>query len=429
MDRPEQTWLVLSHAFNMDGRAASHTITDKITHLRALGVRPIVLSAITGARDTEVEHHQLLPASPVGLRFDLRHVLKRRLSSRWAYNAVLGGATLVMLPFYALEKVFVRLETQWSWFLPAYLRGAKIIRERHPALYLLAKRFGLPWIAEVHDPMVVEGAGKSRMASRFARWLEGRVCARADVAIWFTDEALAHAKARHPELGARGHSLIPGADEPVFHRAPYARGDKLVIGHFGSLAPTRNLAIFLQALARVLGDSPQLRDKVRVHLYGGGVDAISRQAMRALPPGVVQSFGRLESDPVSGESGRERVLKRMNAADCLLLLHGTEDYCAEYIPSKLYEYLWTQRPILALVWHNPQMKKMLEDMGHWAVNAVDTPAIERALHELIGHWQRGALPDSGRPSPYSVQAAVRELVAWADAAVAERRALFLARGR
>jgi glycosyltransferase involved in cell wall biosynthesis len=434
VDRPEQTWLVLSHAFNMDGRAASHTITDKIPYLRALGVRPIVLSAITGRRDAALEHHQLLPASPVGLRFDLRHALRQRVRSRWAYNATLGAMTLVLLPFYLVEKLFVRLETQWSWFLPAYLRGAKLIRARRPALiystggansahwagYLLARRFGLAWIAEVHDPMVVEGAGKSRMASRFARWLEGRICARADVAIWFTDAALARARARHPELGVRGHSLIPGADQPAFHRAPYARGDKLVIGHFGSLAPTRNLAIFLQALARVLDESPQLRDKVRVHLYGGGVDAISREAMRALPPGVVHAFGRLESDPVSGESGRERVLKRMNAADCLLLLHGTEDYCAEYIPSKLYEYLWTQRPILALVWHNPQMKKMLEDLGHWAVDAVDTPAIERALHELIGHWQRDALPDSGRPSPYSVQAAVRELVAWADAALAVR---------
>jgi hypothetical protein len=171
----------------------------------------------------------------------------------------------------------------------------------------------------------------------------------------------------------------------------------------------------------VLDDSPQLRDKVRVHLYGGGVDAISREAIRALPPDVVQSFGRLESDPVSSESGRERVLKRMNAADCLLLLHGTEDYCAEYIPSKLYEYLWTQRPILALVWHNPQMKKMLEDIGHWAVDAVDTPAIERALRELIGQWQRGALADSGRASPYDVGSAVKRLVGWADAAIESRR--------
>jgi len=25
---PEEDWLILAHAFNMDGRAASHTITD-----------------------------------------------------------------------------------------------------------------------------------------------------------------------------------------------------------------------------------------------------------------------------------------------------------------------------------------------------------------------------------------------------------------
>jgi glycosyltransferase involved in cell wall biosynthesis len=432
---PESEWLVLSHAFNMDGRAASQTITDKIPHLRALGVKPIVLSAVTGRRDAVIEHHQLLPVSPVGLRFDMRHALRRHVRSKMGYNVALGMATLLMLPFYLLEKIFVRLETQWSWFLPAYLRGARLIRHRRPALiystggansahwagYLLARRFGLPWIAEVHDPMIVEGAGKSRMAARFARWLEGRICTRADVAIWFTDEALARAKARHPELGERGHSMIPGADEPAFHRAPYVRGAKLVIGHFGSLAPTRNLAVFAQALGRVLAQAPQLQDVVRVHLYGGGVDAVSREAIRALPAGVVESFGRLEADPASGESGRERVLKRMNAADCLLLLHGTEEFCAEYIPSKLYEYLWTQRPILALVWRNAQMKAMLEALGHWAVEADDAAGVEHALRELVDRWQRGALADSGRASPYDVGSAVKRLVGWADAAIASRR--------
>jgi glycosyltransferase involved in cell wall biosynthesis len=432
VDRPETEWLVLSHAFNMDGRAASHTITDKIPHLRALGVRPIVLSAVTGQRDASVEHHQLLPASPVGLRFDMRHALRRHVRNKMAYNMAIGTATLLMLPFYLLEKLFVRLETQWSWFLPAYLRGAKLVRSRRPAVvystggansahwaaYLLARRFGLPWVAEIHDPMIV--TGKSRMASRFARWLEGRIAARADVAIWFTEEALARALGRHPELGARGHAMIPGADEPAFHRTPYRRGDELVIGHFGSLAPTRNLAVFLEALRRLLSSEPDLAKKVRVHLYGGGVDALSREALRALPPGVVESFGRLETDPASAESGRERVLKRMNAAGCLLLLHGTEDFCAEYIPSKLYEYLWTQRPILALVWRNPQMKTMLEDLGHWAVEADDVAGVERALRALADRWRRDALADSGRPSPYTVDKAVRQLVAWADAAVAAR---------
>ena len=73
----KQTWLILSHGFNMDGRAASQTITDKIPHLLKAGVEPIVLSAITGRKDKVVEHHQLLPAMPVALRFDLRSVRPR----------------------------------------------------------------------------------------------------------------------------------------------------------------------------------------------------------------------------------------------------------------------------------------------------------------------------------------------------------------
>lgn len=427
-------WLVLAHAFNMDGRAASQTLTDKIPHLRAAGVRPIVLSAVTGTRDRQIEHHQLLPWSPVGLRFDLRHVLRRKVRSRPAYNAILGTISLVLAPFYLLEKLFVRLEAQWSWFMPAYRRGARIIRERRPVLiystggansahwagYRLAQRFGLPWIAEVHDPMVVEGAGKSRMAARFARWLEARICERADVAIWFTEEALARARARNPGLGERGHAMIPGADRPAFRRVPYARGEKLVIGHFGSLAPTRNLAVFFEAVGRRIAAEPGLADVLRVELYGGGMDAISRAAAAKLPSQVVEVMGRLESDAASGESGRERVLRRMYAADCLLLLHGTEDFCAEYIPSKLYEYLWTERPILALVWRNPQMRKMLTDAGHWAVEADDAQAVGAALGDLVERWRGNRLADSGRPSPYDVASAVRQMLGWAREAIRAR---------
>lgn len=431
----EAEWLVLAHAFNMDGRAASQTLTDKIPHLRAAGVRPIVLSAVTGRRDAGVEHHQLLPWSPVGLRFDLRHVLRRKLGRGAAYKLALGAISLVLLPFYLVEKIFVRLETQWSWMMPAYRRGARIIRERRPALvystggansahwagYRLARRFGLPWIAEVHDPMVVENAGKSRMAARFARWLEARICERADVAIWFTDEALARARARNPILGDRGHVLLPGADAPAFARTAYQRGDKLVIAHFGSLAPTRNLVVFAKALAKIAAADRDLAGQVRIELYGGEVDALSRGAIAALPAGVVRNVGRLEIDPATGESGRDRVVKRMHAVDCLLLLHGTEDFCAEYIPSKLYEYLWAQRPILALVWRNPQMAKMLRDEGHWAVEADDVAGVEAALADLVSRWRGHGLPDSGRASPYDVASAVRRLLGWAGAAVARRR--------
>jgi hypothetical protein len=37
-------WLILSHAFNMDGRAASQTITDKIPYFLDAGIHPTVFS-------------------------------------------------------------------------------------------------------------------------------------------------------------------------------------------------------------------------------------------------------------------------------------------------------------------------------------------------------------------------------------------------
>jgi len=101
----------------------------------------------------------------------------------------------------------------------------------------------------------------------------------------------------------------------------------------------------------------------------------------------------------------------------LLLLHGTVPFCEEYIPSKMFEYLWTQRPILALVWRNPQMEKMLRELGHWAVTADDVEAVATALNELHTRWVQDNLPDSGRASPYSSEASTRQIFGLAQVAV------------
>jgi len=426
-DEAKPVWLILSHGFNMDGRAASQTITDKIPHLLDLGIEPIVISAITGKKDRVIEHHQVLPAGPVALRFDLRHYLKQRISSRFVYRVAMTLISLVLLPFILIEKLFIRIETHWSWAITAYFTSARIISKRNPVLvystggaytahlagYWLKRRFGLPWIAEIHDPMIFPGITKIRMRLRFSAWLEGVICKHADVVWWFTEEALKRARARHPELGDRGHCLIPGSNPPEFTRAPYQRGSHLVIAHFGSLAETRNLEIFLQGLRHFLESNPQAAVHLRLHLYGGGIDPVSSRAIRDFPhPELIEQFGRLETDPKTGESGRDRVLKRMNAADCLLLLHGTVPFCEEYIPSKMYEYLWTQRPILALVWRNLQMECMLRELGHWAVTADNAAEVASALEDLYIRWLQNNLPDSRILSSYTTFNAVQNIHSW-----------------
>ncbi|MEQ1879927.1 MAG: glycosyltransferase [Burkholderiales bacterium] len=432
-----QTWLVLSHGFNMDGRAASQTITDKIPHLLARGIKPIVLSAVTGRRDEVVEHYQLLPVSPAGLRFDLRFILRRHIASKPMYKLAVGLMTLLLLPFYVLEKLFLRLEPQWSWFATAYMAGGRLIRSRKPEViystggansahlagYLLARRYGLPWVAEIHDPMIYEGWERRRMAYRFAAWLEGKICERADVAIWFVDTALERARIRHPVLGDRGKVMIPGADQPAFGKIAYRSGNELVIGHFGSLSATRNLVNFIDALTAVLQKRPDLSAVIRLEIYGSTLDAESQRAFDAFVyPQVLRRFGRLDRDPVTGDSGRDRVLKRMQTADALLLLHGMENFCEEYIPSKLYEYLWTQRPIIGLTWRNPHLDRILREGGHWAVRADDRSGIATAIEDLVERWEGHRLEDSGKPSPYTSAAAVEKLCAWTQAVVERRTA-------
>jgi glycosyltransferase involved in cell wall biosynthesis len=423
----KQTWLILSHAFNMDGRAASQTITDKIPHLINLGIEPIIVSGVLGQRDEVLEHHQVLPAFPVGLRFDLRHYLKRKIANPLLYRIAMSTISLVLLPFYLLEKLLIPIESTWSWAITAFFVGSRIIKSRKPVLvystggaysahiagYWLAKRFGIPWIAEIHDPMVLETSQKKSFRERFLVRLEKIICSHADIVWWFTEMAMERAKKRHPQLAERGHYVLAGVDAPDFNRTPYSRQEHLVLSHFGSLSTTRNLQVFLDALRNFLAHDVSRAHHVQLHIYGGSLDALSAGAIRTFPyPEIIKNFGRLETDPITGESGRIQVLKRMNAADCLLLLHGIDPFCEEYIPSKLYEYLWTQRPILALVHRNPQLTGILHEFNHWAVDSQNIDEITQALEELYQRWTHDDLKDYQAVSPYTTCHAVQEINSW-----------------
>ena len=412
-------WLILSHGFNMDGRAASLTVTDKIACLMARGIEPVVLSAVTGEHDTRFTHEQLLPWGPSGLRFDLRHAYARRFGRRRIYRALMLGTSLLLAPFMAIERLVVGLRSQWSWALPAYFSAARKLRggdieliyssggaySAHLAAAWLKRRHGCLWIAEIHDPMVVPGQVPRTRDERFLARLEGRICASADLVWWFTDGALAAARRRHPELGARGMAVMPGANPPIV-RVTHERGSQFVLGHFGSLSPTRSLAPVLEALAGVLRRRPDSRPHWRVEIYGGGLDVRAKRIVADLGLGdIVRVVGRLERDPQTGQSGRARVQERMQRTDLLLLVHGTLPDCAEYIPSKLYDYFWAARPVLALTHLNPQMDRLVAEHGGWAVPTTAPAAVEAALESAYGRWLTDDLPSCDAP-PVPVDGAV-----------------------
>jgi hypothetical protein len=424
--RPRR-WLILSHAFNVDGRAESVTITDKMPHLMAAGVTPFVLSSVMGTLDARFAHEQLLPWGPAGIRFDLRHLLARRWERGGAYRAVMLLVSIALAPFIVIERLAIGLRSQWSWALPAAARGGALLKRgevdlvystggvfsAHLAGWWLKRRTGCRWIAEVHDPLVFPGKPIANRQDRFLARLEGRICRDADLAWWFTEGALASARRRHPELGARGIVVLPGAEPPVV-RIAYARGAHCVLGHFGSLSPTRSFAPTLRALAALLARRPELRGLLRVEVYGSALDPVAAELLGTLALGdVVTVFGRLEFDSASGLSGRARVMQRMQQMDVLLMLHGDTDECPEYIPSKLYEYFWARRPVLAMTHRNPQLDALVQAHGGWSAPSTDAAAFEAAIEHVVARWRAGPLPDVAVP-PVTVASAVQRILEAVD---------------
>lgn len=444
-DTSRQRWLIISHAFNMDGRAASHTITDKLPHLKAAGIDVVVLSGVSGEQDQAFEHHRLWPAGPAGLRFELRHVLRKRFGKGGIYRLLMLVASLVLLPGMVVEKLLRPLESSWSWWLSAYLKGRALARQQpfdliystggayaaHVAGRALKFATGTPWLAEVHDPLVVPGTTPCTPHQKKQAEIERQICSDADLAIWFTDQALASARVRHPQLAERGKMMLPGIDRPFDLLPPYQPGARFVVGHFGSLSASRSMLPFIGALELLKARRPELVEQTELHIYGGAIDALAAQKLEASSVrDRVREFGRVEADPATGLSGRDQILHRMRGVDVLLLLHGEDPLCEEYIPSKLYEYLWMQRPILSIVHRNHQMAMMIRGEGHAVVEtgvaagdstpgAVAQP-LASAVEQQYERWRSAGLPDSGRESPYTTQAAVAQLVVWTTALIKRR---------
>jgi len=412
-------WLILSHGFNMDGRAASQTITDKIPYLLEAGVQPIVFSAITGIKDQRFPHRQFLAWGPAAFRFDFRHWIANQYGRGFIYKLLTRTVSILLAPFIGLEKLLLGYSSQWSWAMPAFMHGYKLIRDgkidlvystggawsAHLAGLWLKKVTGIKWIVEIHDPLVIRKSpvdiGLEKPKNRdagFRHYLEKQIIQYADFAWWFTDGAVHYAKARNTNLNtagnAQGFIVLPGAEPPggLTAAKSHLYTDILNLSHSGSLAKDRSLSTILNALHSLFKKYPQAREKIRVHAYGAALDELTVDAIKNYGyQDVLIAHGRLEKDSATGKSGRERVVEKMQEADVLILLHGNDEWCAEYIPSKFYEYLWTGRPIWGITHRNPQLDQMLSDRGAYLSHEGDSAAINMALERIWLDWSERKL--------------------------------------
>lgn len=275
-------------------------------------------------------------------------------------------------------------EVRFVW--PAYRAARRLLRDRVDLVYtsapthsanlvgLLLKRLhGIRWCAEFRDPWCYpQGRPLTPSIQRLNRFLE-RQCLRAlDILVTVTDAA---AEMYRERLGSGSHKVVVVRNGiPVMTgRIPPPPGAPFRIVYSGNLYGRRDPRAFLEAVADIVRqpNAPALA----IDLFVSAVqsDASADPLVRELGVGhVVNVYDWVPHAEI------QRVIR---GADLLLVLAQRQPL---QVPNKVYEYLATGVPILAVADEDGETARMLRAAGrHYLVTEDRPAAIAAAIRQAI----------------------------------------------
>jgi len=294
------------------------------------------------------------------------------------------------------------------WVPDAARAAVRIVRERSASVVLttsppssahmignvVARRTGVPWIADLRDSWLANPhrrydrrsvRAKRAVLETMARRTFARVSALTAVTETIADEARALAPAGTPSA-----VISNGCDFDEFAGLEHTPSDRLRILHAGFFFGVRSPRPFLEALARLLADRPELRDVVEARFVGGFRTADRQWA---------ESLGLGAALRIDGFLPHDQALAAMKGADALLLLIPRAGGLGlSVLSGKLFEYLAAERPVLALVPPEGIAADLLRSTGFARIaDPDDVGAIREQLEDLVEAWRAGDLGD--RPLP------------------------------
>jgi len=251
-------------------------------------------------------------------------------------------------------------DSRSGWITPAVRRGREVIRRDNPCViystspyasaHLIAaklqRRTGLPWVADFRDPWrdnPFRSLHRPTLDWLDAR-LERRVMTFASHIIMNTPTARDRLCARFPHVAAKCSVIPNGFDFETLRDVNPLRdapAHHIVLAHAGQFYGSRSPLPWLRALRRAVEQTPQLAQRLRMHLIGAEQYAgmpLIELARREGVAAMVRALGPLP---------HAETLRRLAGAD-ILLLAGTDGPGADLqVPGKLFEYLALRRPIIA----------------------------------------------------------------------------------
>ena len=225
------------------------------------------------------------------------------------------------------------------------------------------------WIADMRDEMSMNQTF-SRARKKYYAGLEKKIFSKAWMITAVADLSLHHFQLLGKDSGVRFLKVMNGFDFDL--PESYNYNPVFTVTHAGTFYGDRKPGKFFQAVSELIEEKRIAN--IRINLIGAG-NAI------VIPSGLA-AFVK-----VTGRIGHDEALKYMMESDANLIVKPESEKGA--IPGKLFEYLGTLKPVLALMDKSEQAASIIQKAHSGIIcNFDDTEDIKRGILEIHGLWSR-----------------------------------------
>ncbi len=245
----------------------------------------------------------------------------------------------------------------------------------------LKRKFGVPWIADLRDPITdnFAYAPKDDREDAFFRRVERLAVEESDACVVTCPELAVRLCERFGSVDPnRVHVITNGCDEedapaeePPSEPAVQRRGDRFEMLYVGAFYRQQTIKPMLEALRLLLDRRPDLRGMLRFRIVGS-LSATERELLRT-------SDGEFLA--IDGYMPHADALRAMRQADMVVLMTPGNEGGRLCIPAKVYEYLAFGPHILAIIHQETELERWLADAGN--VTLVRHPVRVEALADTI----------------------------------------------
>jgi glycosyltransferase involved in cell wall biosynthesis len=426
--------LIVSYYFPPSGGPGVQRVLKYVQYLRDFGWEPVVLTVRDGnfpARD-----ESLLEEIPDGVKvirtdifepYDLyRKLTGKEKGTAIDVNTIRKEGTKLSTSERLAEFIRATLfipDARIGWFNPAVKAGLQAIEEENiDAIYsssppytcsliarALKRKSGLPWVAGFRDPWTgfITTPKRWALPAKIDRALEHAVFKEADAVEVAWLGIMKDALGKYPSLPREKFHHLPNgfdsADYPDVSDAART-DDRFTVTYAGSMYGRRNPDAFLRAVEGLVSRGEVDREKIRLRFIGRFGEEVMAMFRNSDLNNSIEVVGYMPH----GESVRQLLL-----ADTLLLVVDECDESDEVVPGKVYEYIGSGRPVLAVAPETSAIAELIaETRSGYVAHQSNISGIARAFLALYNdhvHGTESLLPDRAAIERYERRSITGEL--------------------